>query len=67
MLTDGFNKSIYHRLTTAELTEGLSLGVYKLLLTINFPIEKMNGVFTSRIQLLHSYGFGKHWIVELCC
>ncbi len=49
MLTDGFNKSIYHRLTTAELT-----GVYKLLLTINFPIEKINGVFTSGIQLLHS-------------
>ncbi len=42
MWSDRFNKSIYHRLTTSELTVDLSLKVYGLI--INFPMETMNGV-----------------------
>lgn len=45
MHADDFNKSIYHRLTTAELKD--SLKVYKLWLKVISSIEKMNGIFTS--------------------
>ncbi len=44
MQADGFNKSMYHRLTTLKLTEGFSLMVSKLLLKINSPTEKMIGI-----------------------
>lgn len=54
MQTDGLNKSIYHPLTSSELTVGLSLTVYKSLLKISSSMEQMNGVFTSGMRLLHS-------------
>ncbi len=48
MQTDGFNKCIYHWLTTSELTAGLSLKIYKLLLKIHFHMQKMNDIFYFR-------------------
>lgn len=52
MCANAFNKSIYHRLTTFELTVGLPLKVFKLPLKINFPVEEMNAVFNSGTHLL---------------
>lgn len=43
-----------HQLTTLLLTVGPSIKVYELMLKINYPMEKMNGNFTSGIQLLHT-------------
>lgn len=48
-----YNKSKYSRLTTSELTTGLSLKVYVLWLKINSAMEQMNEVFTSGTWLLH--------------
>ncbi len=41
-----------HRSTTSELKIGLPLKVYKLLLKLCFPTEKINGVFISGTWLL---------------
>lgn len=46
MQIDGFNKGIFHHLTTLYLTLGLSLMVYKL--KIYSPMEKMKGIFYLR-------------------
>lgn len=54
MQTDGLNKSIYHPLTSSELTVGLSL---TSLLKISSSMEQTNGVFTSGMRLLHSIDF----------
>ncbi len=51
-MDNGFNKSIYHKLTS-QLAVGLSLTVCKLLLKINSAMGKMNGVLFSETQLLH--------------
>ncbi len=46
MQTDGFNKCIFHLLTTSELIAGLSLNIYKLFLWKNyFHMPKMNDMF----------------------
>lgn len=50
MRADGFRKSIYHRLTTSELTVGLSLKVHKLSLKINFLMgKKETGLFLAEL------------------
>lgn len=55
--TVGFTRSTYHQLLTSEPIVGLSEKVYTDLLKINVSIEKMNGILTSGIRLLHSVGF----------
>ncbi len=47
MQTGGFNKSTHHRLTTSELTVGLSLKFWEFLLKINCLMVKINGVLLS--------------------
>ncbi len=47
MQTDGFNKSIYNRLTTLELTTRLALKVIAKIFEY-FPMENMNRVFNIK-------------------
>lgn len=39
MLADGFNKNIYHQLTTLKITLGLSLKVFKVFVKKQFPFQ----------------------------
>lgn len=73
MQVDGFNKSIYHRFKPSELTPGLPLIVYKLLLKINSPTEKIlekeftDGTLQSERQEKHLALVSHNYDVQSKC
>ncbi len=55
MWTDGFSYSVYHLLTTSELTVGLSWTV--IVKNTNIPEEKMNGDLLEKLDYFTLWQF----------